>query len=217
MRVVEHREEGIAAAYDAGLAAARAEWVLFVDAGDSLTPDGLERLAAAAVEASGIDAVHGDWLAAAPGRGTWAVERAPRDRDLFDVAAQRAPFPLHTCLVRAALVREAGGFDSSLAVHAAWDLWQRLARGGARFAPVAEVVAVCGAGDGGASADAGERGLSEALRLIDRGHAADPRVPRSLAAHAIGRARPLFAGAAYGALVSGAAGRIGQGGDAREL
>src|SRR6185503_10598117 len=55
------------------------------------------------------------------------------------------------------------------------------------------------------------------LRLIDRGHAADPRVPRSLAAHAIGRARPLFAGAAYGALVSGAAGRIGQGGDAREL
>jgi glycosyltransferase involved in cell wall biosynthesis/SAM-dependent methyltransferase len=195
-----------AAARNAGLAAARAEWVLFVAAGDGLAPAALERLLAATRGADPPAAVHCGWLS------------TPAEGDLFSVAASRQPFPVHACLVRSRLVREAGGFDESLQVHSAWDLWQRLARGGGRFRRVPEALAVLrttAADESGA--DREERDLAEALLVIERGHGPDPRVRLPLPAHAAGRPRALFAAAAFGAIVGHASRRLGRGEGATEL
>jgi glycosyltransferase involved in cell wall biosynthesis/peptidoglycan/xylan/chitin deacetylase (PgdA/CDA1 family)/2-polyprenyl-3-methyl-5-hydroxy-6-metoxy-1,4-benzoquinol methylase len=224
IRGIELAGGNAGAARNAGLAAARAEWVLFVAAGDGLAPGALERLLDAthpddADDAPDApDAVHCGWISTSPVGTASAVQLGPEAGDLFAAAAWQQPFPVHACLVRSRLVRETGGFDESLQVHSAWDLWQRIARGGGRFRRLEEALAVRGtpARDEPA-ADGGARDLAEALLLIERGHGADPRVQRPAPAHAAGRPRALFAAAAYGAVVSHASRRLGRGDAAAEV
>ncbi len=128
---------GVAAARNAGLAAARSPWVAFLDDDDLWAPDRLRAQL--------------DELERRPEAG-WACSGAVVvDAALGIVGAQRPPAPeslpasvlrynvvpggASGVLAATSLVRRLGGFDLGLRILADWDLWIRLALA----APVARV------------------------------------------------------------------------------
>ena len=163
-----------------------------------------------------LDAVHCGYARVARD-GTLVVEKyQPPAGDMFATLAQRAAFPVHTCLVRRSLVEEVGRFDTSFKRSPDWDLWQRIARTGARFGAIREVLAFYRMQPNSASLDAG-RLLHDGLRVLKRGHTADPRVraPHPLHAHGL---PPEGIHAQQYYLLSWCAGlELGSGGDARPL
>ncbi|HYG62806.1 MAG TPA: glycosyltransferase [Thermoanaerobaculia bacterium] len=188
VRLVRQPPLGVGMARNTGLAEARSDWLLFLDADDWLCPRHLERMTAilAAEEASGSEGIGGaycGWRRVAPGGLPGPALHAPADDDLFHVLARGCAFAIHACVVRRGLVEAVGGFDAGLVTCEEWDLWQKVARTGARFLRVPEVLALYRMRAGSASLDP-HRLLADGLRVIGRGHAPDPRVP-SAAAHYI--------------------------------
>jgi peptidoglycan/xylan/chitin deacetylase (PgdA/CDA1 family) len=176
-RVRLHRQanKGVGAARNAGIELARNPWMFFLDADDEIVPEAFEELVAATVADPGTDAV----LA-----GCRRVDAAGRElrlqvpghhEDHFVVFARACAVVIHSCLVKTAVVRRVGGFDESLVTCEDWDLWQRVARSGARFATIAADVAIYRMRPGTASHD-GRQMLQDGLLVIDRGHGADERM-----------------------------------------
>ncbi len=177
---------GVSSARNLGIGLARAPWLLFLDADDWIEPRYLERMTAAALE--GGDGALCGWRLAAPDGRLGPERRCPEDRALFELLATQCPFAVHACLVRRDLVEVAGGFDRELRTCEEWDLWQRIARAGARFARVPEALAVYRMRPGSASLGPGPL-LADGLRVIERGHGVDPRVSAPTPAWAGGRDR----------------------------
>lgn len=216
IRVIGHaRSAGVSAARNRGTGEARADALLFLDADDLLAPEALELLYAA-LEDPRVDAAHSGWARMAADGTVGAPSHAPGLPDLFPTAARSYPFAVHACLVRRAVVEAAGGFDPSFVVCEDWDLWQRVARAGARFARVDRVAALCRLRPDAASLDTA-RFLTHARRVIDTGHGPDPRVAHPHPGHAAGAA-PGGRAAALLAITIWAAGvAIGRGQSARDL
>jgi hypothetical protein len=87
--------------------------------------------------------------------------------------------------VRKSLVDAVGGFDVSLRKSPDWDLWQRVARTGARFGHVDETLAFYRMQPNSSSLDARQL-LADGLQVLQRGHAPDPRVLQPHPDHANG-------------------------------
>jgi glycosyltransferase involved in cell wall biosynthesis/streptomycin 6-kinase len=159
---------GVSAARNKALAAVDEPWICFLDADDWLADTALERLAGRAAE-GGCDAVHGGTVRVADDGTCIPVARATSSGNLFPLFARAPAVPIHSCLVRAAAVREAGGFDESLVTCEDWDLWQRVSRAGARWAAVPDVVAFYRMRSDSASQQA-PRMLTDGLTVIESGH-----------------------------------------------
>lgn len=218
VRVASGPGSGPGAARNAGIALAQADWLLFLDADDLIDPQYMERMAGALAPGDLDGALCGwTWLTPDGRRGAARLpETGAEAGDLFAHLACYCAFAIHSCVVRRTLVEEVGGFDPSLLTCEDWDLWQRLARAGARFSQVSEVLALYRMRPGSASLDP-RRLMEDCLRVIERGHSSDPRVPRPDPAHAAGRdprevptARLLFSCWAAGLA-------LGRGEDARPL
>ena len=76
------------------------------------------------------------------------------------------------------MVEKVGKFDTSLRTSPDWDLWQRIARTGARFGAVREVLAFYRMSPNAASLDACQL-FNDGMRVLRQGHVPDPRVPNS--------------------------------------
>jgi GT2 family glycosyltransferase len=140
LRVIRREHpSGVAAARNAGIEAARGEWVSFLDDDDVWSPRKLRaQLDAAAVAGgdfaysagAGLDAGRNYLFAVAPPDPATITSRLLRWNVIWCGCSNVA--------ARTALVRTLGGFDEQLFQLADWDLWIRLALSG-RAAAVPEV------------------------------------------------------------------------------
>lgn len=142
VRLVRKANGGLASARNAGIAIARGEWILPLDADDLLHPRYLERVLDAARRDPSLGMVttlvsyfHRD----APGGGPDCVSGGRVYlgfvRDLL-VAANCAS--CSTALIRRDVLDAVGGYDESLPAFEDWDLYCSLAQRGVRAAVVPE-------------------------------------------------------------------------------
>ncbi|MDX1383814.1 MAG: glycosyltransferase [Thermoanaerobaculia bacterium] len=173
------RPRGAAAARNAGLAAARARFVAFLDDDDVWAPRKLElqsRLLAGSPDTvvavgCGFDQRSRD------GELIRRSERPDRDYGEADFV-RSAVFGTSIPLLRRAAVVAAGGFDEQLQGCQDRDLWLRLSVAGGRFRSVPEILATHVAHPGQISGDARAKlaGRSRLLRKHWRRVAADREV-----------------------------------------
>ncbi|MGY1618343.1 glycosyltransferase [Geodermatophilus sp. SYSU D00691] len=214
IRVLRGPHRGASAARNTGIAAARAEWLLFLDADDVLEPTALARLSAQASQ--GTDLITCGWARVTPDGRRLADVLPPPPGDWFEILAERCPVTIHACLVKRDAVEIVGGFDEELVTCEDWDLWQRIVRRGNRVEVVPEVLALYCVRVGAASNDE-TRFLIDAVEVLRRGHAPDPRVPDPAERHRMGRPASEVPTRAYG-IASWLAGQaIGAGRDANGL
>jgi peptidoglycan/xylan/chitin deacetylase (PgdA/CDA1 family) len=174
IKVLTQPNAGVAAARNAGLRAADAPWALFLDSDDTLRRRALRQLLNAARAAPKASVIIGRSARVDRHGKLW---RSPR-YDLsepFRVLAYACGIVIHSALVRTDLVRRVGGFDETLSSAEDWDLWQRLARGGAAFIQLDEVVALYRSRSGSLSKNI-EQLAKDTLTVMDRGIRPDPRV-----------------------------------------
>ncbi|HYJ63151.1 MAG TPA: glycosyltransferase, partial [Parafilimonas sp.] len=175
IKMFSQPNQGLSAARNAGIDHANFEWLLFLDADDWISPYYVERVTNLIDDNPNLDAVHCGWVRIAPD-GTQLKERyAPESPDLFPVLAKMCPFAVHACLVRKTLADKIGKFDVSVKNCQDWDFWQRVARAGARFGAVKEVLAYYRMQPNSLSSNANQF-YTDAMRMLIQGHSPDPRV-----------------------------------------
>lgn len=185
IRTVSQPQMGVSAARNKGISLARFDWLLFLDADDWLLPLHLERLTKTLVLDPNLDAVHCGWVRVTPDGMFVGEKHWPQSGDLFPVLARLSAFSIHACVVRRLLVEAVGCFDTSLRTCEDWDLWQRIARAGARFGAIPEVLACYRMRPDSASIN-GFQMLADALHVITQGHSPDARVSNPQSAYANG-------------------------------
>lgn len=197
IRVVPRAVDGVSAARNAGIEMARGAWLYFLDADDRIEPTALARLVAAATARPDVDLIRCGWAwETRDGVVTPAGDpELDAGGDLFAVSATRCPTAIHAVLVRTALVDEVGGFDTGLAYGEDWDLWQRLARRGARAHFLPDTLVRYRLVDGSASNRDPFQVCRDARTVIERGHRADPRVADPAPQYAAGAPRSGLAAA----------------------
>ena len=218
--VIDGPQRGSAgAARNAGLARADGEWILFLDSDDLLDPDMMERMMAALAAHPHADAVHCHWRYI-----DWdgaAISEAcceETGEDLFPALTRYCAFAIHSCVFRRSLLDKAGVFDEDLVTCEDFDLWQRIARCGARFVALDACLATYRLRPNLSWFDA-EPFLATCLEVIRRGHKADPRLDDAWvpARHQQGRDVANLACLEVNAIVMASAMQIARGLDATLL
>lgn len=216
IRALRLEQRGVSIARNAGIQAARAAWLLFHDADDWLADDALAKLVAEADADPAADFIHGAWARSYPDGHLGHVEGRLPDEPLFNIFTLRCPWAIHACLVRKALVETVGGFDPGLAICEDWDLWQRIARAGARDRGIDDVLAYYRQRPGSATRDHSVF-LRCWMEVARRTHGRDPRVAQPRPEAAAGAPSAGLVPAAYDFATWLAAWCIGQGGDGAPL
>ncbi|HKB97886.1 MAG TPA: trifunctional glycosyltransferase/class I SAM-dependent methyltransferase/polysaccharide deacetylase [Terriglobales bacterium] len=215
-RVLHQERLGVSAARNRGLRDARHPFVLFLDSDDRIASTHLERMVGMLAADSTLDAVHCGSQRILPSGVAGRPRLGSDEADLFQYFAFQCYFPIHACVLRRDLALAVGGFETSLTTCEDWDFFQRVARTGARFGRVPEVLAYYHVRADSASHDI-QRCVSDARLVLDRGHGRDPRMQIAAEVHAEGRAPAYRNLSLYCLLTAFAAQKIGAGHDALDL
>jgi hypothetical protein len=186
---------GPGAARNVGLYRATAPFICFLDADDLMNERYAELMVGALERDPSAAAAYCGWLRLAPD-GNLETGPCPTVDDLFERFAAACVFPPNACLTRREVVVEAGGFDEAPTTTEDWDLWQRIARTGARFIRVPDELTIYRMQPGSRSRSS-RRVLADGLAVIRQGHTADARVSRPDPAHAAGRSPHLLQRSAF--------------------
>ena len=217
IRLVRQAHLGGCAARNKGIELAHFDWVLFLDADDLLLPGHLERMMNELASDPDLDAIHCAWVRTTSGGEPLDEERCHQEGDLFALSACRPLFPPLACIIRRSLVEAVGNFDTSFRTCQDWDLWQRVARTGARFGVIPEVLGYYRATLDSVSTRTPFQTLKDGLQVINHGHSFDPRVPAPDPAHINGLSEESLSGARLGWACWPAGLILSRGEDARPL
>lgn len=190
IRLASQPHRGVSAARNAGIAAARFDWLLFLDADDLIQSAHLERMTEELVRGAGLDAICCQSTILFADGETAGRHGVQQTGDLFGLFGRSCATDIHACVVRRSLAEAIGGFDESLAMAEDWDFWIRLARTGAQFGSIPDVLATFrlwrvphySAGDASKPDDILNH-FDCVMRVIDHAHGVDPRMPEHLDAH----------------------------------
>jgi hypothetical protein len=218
IRVIRQANAGHSAARNAAIAAARGEWIVCLDSDDWVDSRYFEVMTGAAGANPALDAIVCGGVRVAPSgeHGTPATYEPSSVANLFWRLTVDCPIAIHNCMVRRSLVVDVGGLRYHLRACADWDFWQKIARTGARFGTVPDVLAFYRTRPGSVSGNA-ERALIDGWAVIRRGHAPDPRVPSPDPRFAHGAAAAALPAALYRQAVWAASIMLARGEDARAL
>ena len=215
-RLLTQQHKGASAARNIGIRDARFEWLLFLDSDDWILPGHLESLTTLLNNDPGLDAAVCGWAHVTPD-GEFVFEQyGGLSGDLFAEHARYCYSLIHTYLIKRSLVQAAGGFDTSYQTCEDWDLFQRIARSGARFGGTSETLAAYRMRPGSATTN-GQQLLKDGLHVLDRGHSPDQRVAVAHPVFPEGLPRSELPTHRYGLLCACAGYVLGSGGDARPL
>jgi peptidoglycan/xylan/chitin deacetylase (PgdA/CDA1 family) len=179
VRLVRQENAGLAAARNRGIIEAAGSHLLFLDADDTIAPDHLQSLLDALEDADADIAYSGYQRIASDGTMLPPTFEPEIARVPFIQFAYTNKVAVHCVLAPRDLILEVGCFDTTLTTCEDWDLWQRLARSGARFVGVPEPTAHYHMYDTSMSRDFAKL-TGGALEVLARCRRADPRVPRPL-------------------------------------
>lgn len=144
LRLVRHEQSrGVARARNAGIEAARGEWIALLDDDDLWSPRKL-RIQLDAAAAVGASFAYGGAAALTEDR-SWLYSLAPPDPDVLASTLLARNVLWGGCsnvIVRLDAVRRLGGFDERLFQLTDWDLWIRLSQSG-RATACPQVVVAC--------------------------------------------------------------------------
>lgn len=187
VRHIHQPNAGLSAARNTGLALARAEYILFLDADDWLAPDALDRaLAAVRTSPRPPALVHGGYAEVAEDGALLTTHRPRSDTDAFRGLLQGNHIAMHgTVLYDTAILRASGGFDTTLRSCEDYDVYLRLARDH----PIASYPGIAAFyRRHGASLSRNQMEMiATALRVIDRHLRASGGAPADVAAARAGR------------------------------
>lgn len=171
---VRQSNAGAAAARNRGLSGTEGDWVLFLDADDTIAPDFLSRMLARA--RTDVDAVCCGYIRVGPDGRETTWRPPPRlVEDRFTDVTEGPPVILHSILLRRSLFERIGAFDPDLRTNEDWDLWGRVARSGARIAREPRALAFYWATSGSLTRK-GRRMVEDTATVLRRMAVADPRV-----------------------------------------
>jgi SAM-dependent methyltransferase len=191
------RGAGAGLARNKGIELARFDNLLFLDADDFIFPAHLTRLSELLADDPQLDAVVCGWAHVTPAGELVFEQREGEQGDLFRAHAQYCYSLIHTYLTRRSVVERAGGFDPAFETCEDWDLFQRIARAGARFGRVSEVLAGYRMRAGSATRNV-KNLLRDGLAVIKNGHGPDGRVGQPHPVYADGLPAREFSLHAYG-------------------
>ena len=205
--VLRAPHRGVAAAKNAGVRAARGDFVAILDADDVYLPERLEALRDLAVDRPDLDILTTDAFLEADGRPLRRYYEGPIR---FAVAEQRTAilagnFILGLAAVRRDRLLAVGGFDERLTSAVDWDCWIRLILSGSYAGLVAEPLARYRLRPTGLSSKR-ERRLAGRIAALEKAltHADLSSVEREAASTALGFARrELLLETARAALLAG--------------
>lgn len=125
-RLVRQQNAGVVSARNNGANRAGAEFLVFVDPDDWLTPHFVSLMCSTSMRAPNCDVIYGDVMV--HGRRTRIWRTGPFDATLL---SRSNSIPV-TSAIRTRLFRALGGFRSEFALgYEDWDLWARASRVGA--------------------------------------------------------------------------------------
>jgi glycosyltransferase involved in cell wall biosynthesis/peptidoglycan/xylan/chitin deacetylase (PgdA/CDA1 family)/protein-L-isoaspartate O-methyltransferase len=177
LRVLRQPNRGASAARNAGLAAVRGEWIGFLDSDDWFDREFLARLLGLLDTAPEAGVLYCDFALVDASGKVQEEQRVPDLSDAFGILARNCSLSVHCALTRADVMARAGHFDEALAINEDWDLWQRIARTGAVFRGVREILAFYHTRPNSLSRRRVEDLARDGITVIERMFRADPNIP----------------------------------------
>jgi hypothetical protein len=185
-RYIRRENGGASAARNTGIEAARGRWLAFLDGDDWWDRELLSHLTALVRDKPDDHLAYCAYIRVTPeGDHTppdWCPELAESP---FEVLAERCEPAIHCVVVSRTLVQEVGAFDADLQTCEDWDLWQKIARTGAVFVGSPKPLAFYRMRNGSLSTNF-EHVNRDALKVLETGGKADPRVPNPAPDYAAG-------------------------------
>ncbi|MBI2487673.1 MAG: glycosyltransferase [Deltaproteobacteria bacterium] len=215
-RFLSQQQMCVSVARNNGIKLARFDWLVFLDSDDWILPRHLESLTGLLNADPSLDVAYCGWAYVTPDGERVFEEFYGKVGDLFADYTTCCVSVIHTYIVKRSLVIAVGGFDASFRTCEDWDLWQRIARTGARFGGVGETLAVYRMRPGSATRN-GRQLLKDGIRVLNQGHAPDLRIVQLHPVYPNGLPKEQLTKNKFDLLSACAGYAIGTGDDARPL